>query len=201
MIRTYISPVLRWLSGLSGLIWPHPDFDSWSCRTLAVGVSEALKFPLSITLNKLQAQEVHPVKCYSLCNKVRCKGLTTECNRVAGAVAKEFFEKSKLPTRELSKIWKLSDVNRDGALTLQVSSDWMLMGSSVVMQWSVWHLFTDQYPPSATCVLSQRDKMCLILISQSVEIASPSYWSWVWTLVYCLYPMLSAYLPLVKRRV
>lgn len=37
-----------------------------------------------------------------------------------GQIAKEFFEKSKLPTKELSKIWKLSDVNRDGALTLQV---------------------------------------------------------------------------------
>lgn len=38
---------------------------------------------------------------------------------INGTTAKEFFEKSKLPTRELSKIWQLSDVNRDGALSLE----------------------------------------------------------------------------------
>ena len=32
-------------------------------------------------------------------------------------MAKSFFEKSKLPLNELSKIWELSDVNRDGALS------------------------------------------------------------------------------------
>ncbi|ESO03750.1 hypothetical protein HELRODRAFT_112137, partial [Helobdella robusta] len=37
---------------------------------------------------------------------------------ISGSIAKEFFEKSKLPFRELSKIWRLSDVNRDGVLTL-----------------------------------------------------------------------------------
>ncbi|KAK3098749.1 hypothetical protein FSP39_022716 [Pinctada imbricata] len=38
---------------------------------------------------------------------------------ITGAVAKEFFEKSKLPVQELSKIWQLSDLNRDGALSLE----------------------------------------------------------------------------------
>ncbi|XP_067945565.1 ralBP1-associated Eps domain-containing protein 1-like [Watersipora subatra] len=38
---------------------------------------------------------------------------------IKGPVAKEFFERSKLSNNELSKIWKLSDVNRDGELTLQ----------------------------------------------------------------------------------
>lgn len=38
---------------------------------------------------------------------------------ISGTVAKEFFEKSKLPVMELSKIWQLSDVNRDGALSLE----------------------------------------------------------------------------------
>lgn len=38
---------------------------------------------------------------------------------ISGTVAKEFFEKSKLPVTELSKIWQLSDVNRDGALSLE----------------------------------------------------------------------------------
>ncbi|GAB6030629.1 hypothetical protein CHUAL_007488 [Chamberlinius hualienensis] len=38
---------------------------------------------------------------------------------LTGAVAKEFFEKSKLPVLELSKIWQLSDVNKDGALCLE----------------------------------------------------------------------------------
>ncbi|XP_041352222.1 ralBP1-associated Eps domain-containing protein 1-like isoform X2 [Gigantopelta aegis] len=37
---------------------------------------------------------------------------------ITGPVAKEFFEKSKLPVLELSKIWQLSDLNRDGALSI-----------------------------------------------------------------------------------
>ncbi|KAM9385453.1 ralBP1-associated Eps domain-containing protein 2 isoform 2-T2 [Pholidichthys leucotaenia] len=36
---------------------------------------------------------------------------------ILGAVAKDFFTKSKLPIPELSHIWELSDVDRDGALT------------------------------------------------------------------------------------
>ena len=35
-----------------------------------------------------------------------------------GHIAKEFFERSRLPTSELSQIWNLSDVNHDGALSL-----------------------------------------------------------------------------------
>lgn len=38
--------------------------------------------------------------------------------KITGATAKEFFEKSKLPLIELSKIWQLSDVDKDGALTI-----------------------------------------------------------------------------------
>nr|XP_019927479.2 ralBP1-associated Eps domain-containing protein 2 isoform X4 [Crassostrea gigas] len=38
---------------------------------------------------------------------------------ITGAVAKEFFEKSKLHVHELSKIWQLSDLNRDGELSLE----------------------------------------------------------------------------------
>ncbi|XP_054645413.1 ralBP1-associated Eps domain-containing protein 2 isoform X3 [Dunckerocampus dactyliophorus] len=36
---------------------------------------------------------------------------------ILGAVAKNFFTKSKLPIPELSHIWELSDMDRDGALT------------------------------------------------------------------------------------
>uniref|UniRef100_A0A3P9MH89 RALBP1 associated Eps domain containing 2 n=1 Tax=Oryzias latipes TaxID=8090 RepID=A0A3P9MH89_ORYLA len=36
---------------------------------------------------------------------------------ILGGVAKNFFTKSKLPIPELSHIWELSDVNKDGALT------------------------------------------------------------------------------------
>nr|CAG4651616.1 EOG090X01QX [Triops cancriformis] len=36
-----------------------------------------------------------------------------------GSSAKPFFEKSRLPLSELSKIWQLSDVTRDGALSLE----------------------------------------------------------------------------------
>nr|XP_046247936.1 ralBP1-associated Eps domain-containing protein 2 isoform X2 [Scatophagus argus] len=36
---------------------------------------------------------------------------------ILGATAKNFFTKSKLPIPELSHIWELSDVDRDGALT------------------------------------------------------------------------------------
>uniref|UniRef100_A0AAV2L275 Uncharacterized protein n=1 Tax=Knipowitschia caucasica TaxID=637954 RepID=A0AAV2L275_KNICA len=36
---------------------------------------------------------------------------------IIGALAKDFFTKSKLPIPELSHIWELSDVDRDGALT------------------------------------------------------------------------------------
>ncbi|XP_023220079.1 ralBP1-associated Eps domain-containing protein 1-like [Centruroides sculpturatus] len=39
--------------------------------------------------------------------------------RISGAAAKEFFEKSKLPVHELSKIWQLSDIDKDGALTIE----------------------------------------------------------------------------------
>ncbi|KAK7080643.1 RalBP1-associated Eps domain-containing protein 1, partial [Halocaridina rubra] len=38
---------------------------------------------------------------------------------LSGNDAKEFFEKSKLPVQELSKIWHLADVTRDGALSLE----------------------------------------------------------------------------------
>ncbi|CAH1798719.1 unnamed protein product, partial [Owenia fusiformis] len=38
---------------------------------------------------------------------------------ISGADAKDFFEKSKLPVQELSKIWNLADVNKDGALSLE----------------------------------------------------------------------------------
>ncbi|XP_055888060.1 ralBP1-associated Eps domain-containing protein 1-like isoform X1 [Biomphalaria glabrata] len=38
---------------------------------------------------------------------------------ITGPVAKHFFEKSKLPVIELSKIWQLSDLNCDGALSLE----------------------------------------------------------------------------------
>ncbi|CAL1542658.1 unnamed protein product [Lymnaea stagnalis] len=38
---------------------------------------------------------------------------------ITGPVAKHFFEKSKLPVIELSKIWQLSDLNFDGALSLE----------------------------------------------------------------------------------
>ncbi|XP_035222743.1 ralBP1-associated Eps domain-containing protein 1-like, partial [Stegodyphus dumicola] len=39
--------------------------------------------------------------------------------KISGATAKEFFEKSKLPLVELSKIWQLSDVDKDGALSIE----------------------------------------------------------------------------------
>ncbi|XP_060522539.1 ralBP1-associated Eps domain-containing protein 2 [Cylas formicarius] len=38
---------------------------------------------------------------------------------LAGPVARTFFERSQLPVQELRKIWQLSDVTRDGALSLQ----------------------------------------------------------------------------------
>ncbi|RWS12305.1 ralBP1-associated Eps domain-containing protein 1-like protein [Dinothrombium tinctorium] len=48
------------------------------------------------------------------------KSLEVDSNgKLSGRVAKEFFEKSKLPQNELSKIWKLSDVDKDGALTCE----------------------------------------------------------------------------------
>lgn len=36
---------------------------------------------------------------------------------IVGSVAKPFFERSKLPLNELSKIWELSDVTKDGVLS------------------------------------------------------------------------------------
>lgn len=38
---------------------------------------------------------------------------------LTGSIAKMFFEKSRLPFAELKKIWQLSDVTKDGALSLQ----------------------------------------------------------------------------------
>lgn len=35
-----------------------------------------------------------------------------------GSVARQFFEKSRLPVQELRKIWQLADVTKDGALSL-----------------------------------------------------------------------------------
>ena len=37
---------------------------------------------------------------------------------LSGPVAKAFFERSRLPSVELSKIWQLSDVDKDGALNI-----------------------------------------------------------------------------------
>ena len=39
------------------------------------------------------------------------------CSFIEGAVAKDFFLKSKLPNDELIHIWELSDIDRDGRLT------------------------------------------------------------------------------------
>ncbi len=38
---------------------------------------------------------------------------------IPGALAKEFFEKSRLPVPELRKIWQLSDVTKTGCLSLE----------------------------------------------------------------------------------
>ena len=38
---------------------------------------------------------------------------------ITGNKAKDFFEKSNLPIHELSQIWQLSDIDKDGALTLK----------------------------------------------------------------------------------
>ncbi|KAL1498185.1 hypothetical protein ABEB36_009022 [Hypothenemus hampei] len=38
---------------------------------------------------------------------------------IAGPIARTFFERSQLPVQELRKIWQLSDVSKDGALSLQ----------------------------------------------------------------------------------
>ena len=38
---------------------------------------------------------------------------------IPGVLAKEFFEKSRLPITELRKIWQLSDVTKDGSLSLE----------------------------------------------------------------------------------
>lgn len=38
---------------------------------------------------------------------------------IPGTQAKEFFEKSRLPIQELRQIWQLSDVTKDGCLSLQ----------------------------------------------------------------------------------
>ncbi|CAF0794677.1 unnamed protein product [Adineta steineri] len=47
------------------------------------------------------------------------QNLQTDTTKVInGHIAKEFFERSNLPTTELSQIWNLSDVNHDGALSL-----------------------------------------------------------------------------------
>nr|XP_060626023.1 ralBP1-associated Eps domain-containing protein 2 isoform X8 [Anolis sagrei ordinatus] len=47
------------------------------------------------------------------------KSLQPDLNSfISGSIAKNFFTKSKLPIPELSHIWELSDVDRDGALTL-----------------------------------------------------------------------------------
>ncbi|XP_015369353.1 PREDICTED: ralBP1-associated Eps domain-containing protein 1 [Diuraphis noxia] len=37
---------------------------------------------------------------------------------LAGSIARSFFEKSRLPLHELKEIWQLSDVTKDGALSL-----------------------------------------------------------------------------------
>ncbi|XP_032788990.2 ralBP1-associated Eps domain-containing protein 2 isoform X2 [Daphnia magna] len=51
--------------------------------------------------------------------KVQFKTLQADPNGlIGGSQAKQFFEKSRLPTAELSHIWQLSDVTKDGALSL-----------------------------------------------------------------------------------
>jgi hypothetical protein len=46
------------------------------------------------------------------------RSLKTSTGFLSGATAREFFLKSKLPNKELSAIWKLSDVDGDGQLSL-----------------------------------------------------------------------------------
>lgn len=51
--------------------------------------------------------------------KAQFKTLQTDpSGLVGGSQARPFFEKSRLPTAELSRIWQLSDVTKDGALSL-----------------------------------------------------------------------------------
>lgn len=39
--------------------------------------------------------------------------------KISGSIARHFFERSNLPSHELSKIWRLSDVDKDGALNFE----------------------------------------------------------------------------------
>ena len=45
--------------------------------------------------------------------------LMTVSGVIPGGQAKEFFEKSRLPIQELRQIWQLSDVTKDGCLSLE----------------------------------------------------------------------------------
>jgi len=47
---------------------------------------------------------------------------------IPGTLAKEFFEKSRLPIAELRKIWQLSDVTKDGTLSLEEVSCILAIG-------------------------------------------------------------------------
>ncbi|XP_022917071.1 ralBP1-associated Eps domain-containing protein 1 isoform X2 [Onthophagus taurus] len=52
--------------------------------------------------------------------KTQFLGLQSDLNAlIPGNVARNFFEKSRLPVHELRKIWQLADVTKDGALSLQ----------------------------------------------------------------------------------
>lgn len=62
---------------------------------------------------------------------------------IPGALAKEFFEKSRLPITELRKIWQLSDVTKDGCLSLE---EFLTAMHLVVLRRNEIHL-PDELPP------------------------------------------------------
>lgn len=67
-----------------------------------------------------QFRDIQPDVTKVISGKFQSDKLVENCFSFAdlGNIAKEFFERSRLPTSELSQIWNLADVNHDGALSL-----------------------------------------------------------------------------------
>ena len=81
---------------------------------------------------------------------------------ITGNKAKDFFEKSNLPIQELSRIWWLSDIDKDGALTL---NEFCIAMHLVVLRRNNIEL-PPQLPPSLLPPISSGDSKLVLSVNR-----------------------------------
>jgi hypothetical protein len=79
-------------------------------------------------------------------------GLNPVDNFLSGEKARDFFIQSKLPVEELSRIWKLSDIDRDGKLT----QDEFIIAMKLVLMRRKKHEIPNTLPDPLKSVVKRR---------------------------------------------